>query len=88
MRTTGFIGAFAALFAGVLSAASPDPCAGVTQGSASLAGHFTLAARNTTGPQVNATGAPLVLGYGGAIDGAEFYVLAVRPCTPSLRRVS
>ena len=38
---------------------------------------FTLAAWNTTMPNANSTGAPLVLGYDSAVEGAEFYVLSV-----------
>lgn len=38
---------------------------------------FTLAAWNTSMPNANSTGAPLVLGYDSAVEGAEFYVLSV-----------
>jgi hypothetical protein len=86
VRSTGFIGPVATFAAGVFSAATPNPCTGIRDGSATLAARFALTARNTTGPQVDATGAPLVLGPGGATDGEEFYVLAVRPRTPAPRR--
>ncbi|KAJ3772809.1 hypothetical protein FB446DRAFT_642862 [Lentinula raphanica] len=39
-----------------------------------LANNFTLAALNNTLPNANSTGAPLVLGSDGAIDGESFYV--------------
>ncbi|EIM82641.1 uncharacterized protein STEHIDRAFT_160278 [Stereum hirsutum FP-91666 SS1] len=37
--------------------------------------NFTLAALNTTQPNSNTTGAPIILGSAGAIDGASFYDL-------------
>ena len=43
-----------------------------------IAYNFTLAAYNITLPNANSTGAPLVVGYGGAIVGAEFHLLSVR----------
>lgn len=55
-----------------------DPYAGIAGGRATLPGPFTLAALNTTLPNANSTGAPLVLGSGGAITGAAFYILSVR----------
>ena len=39
--------------------------------------NFTVAAYNTTGTNTNTTGAPLVLGQAGAIDGASFKVFSV-----------
>ncbi|KAJ4480739.1 hypothetical protein C8R41DRAFT_489087 [Lentinula lateritia] len=39
-----------------------------------LANNFTLAALNNTLPNANSTGAPLVLGSAGAIDGESFHV--------------
>ncbi|KAJ3992358.1 hypothetical protein F5050DRAFT_944412 [Lentinula boryana] len=39
-----------------------------------LANNFTLAALNNTLPNANSTGAPLVLGSAGAIDGESFQV--------------
>ncbi|KAJ3755062.1 hypothetical protein F5878DRAFT_208722 [Lentinula raphanica] len=39
-----------------------------------LANNFTLAALNNTLPNANSTGAPLVLGSDGAIDGESFHV--------------
>jgi len=39
-----------------------------------LGSNFTLAALNTTLPNANYTGAPLVLGEAGAIDGESFHV--------------
>ncbi|KAJ3725154.1 hypothetical protein C8R42DRAFT_437209 [Lentinula raphanica] len=41
---------------------------------ATVANNFTLAARNNTLSNANFTGAPLVLGSAGAIDGESFYV--------------
>ncbi|PIL34285.1 hypothetical protein GSI_03060 [Ganoderma sinense ZZ0214-1] len=38
--------------------------------------NFTVAAYNTTGTNTNTTGAPLVLGQAGAIDGASFKVFS------------
>ena len=57
-----------------------DPCAGLGSSAlATLPSGFSLAALNTSLPNANSTGAPLVLGYGGAIVGASFNVLSVRP---------
>ena len=39
--------------------------------------NFTLTALNTTLPNANSTGVPLVGGQNGATDGAEFEVLSV-----------
>ncbi|KIK61142.1 hypothetical protein GYMLUDRAFT_85120 [Collybiopsis luxurians FD-317 M1] len=44
------------------------------QASPSLTNNFTLSALNTTLDNANSTGAPLVLGSAGAIDGEAFYV--------------
>jgi hypothetical protein len=52
------------------------PCAHFA-GGFDTASNFTLAALNRTLPNANSTGAPLVLGQAGAIDGAEFEVLSV-----------
>jgi len=43
---------------------------------------FTLAAINTTLPNANQTGAPLVLGQNGAIDGAELHVTSTYASYP------
>ncbi|KAL1662109.1 hypothetical protein GGF50DRAFT_59741 [Schizophyllum commune] len=40
--------------------------------------NFTLAAVNTTLPNANGTGVPLVLGSAGAIPGASFYITSLR----------
>ncbi|KZT24166.1 hypothetical protein NEOLEDRAFT_1148798 [Neolentinus lepideus HHB14362 ss-1] len=47
-----------------------------TNASDTAARPFTLAALNTTLPNANSTGAPLVLGQNGEIEGAEFEVLS------------
>lgn len=73
------IAVIASLAVATVSAAPSDlesrdiwqPCA-----TNSLA-DFTLAAWNTTMPNTNTTGAPLVLGFDSAVEGAEFYVLSV-----------
>ncbi|KAJ3772810.1 hypothetical protein FB446DRAFT_772181 [Lentinula raphanica] len=44
--------------------------------------NFTLAAFNTTLPNANLTGAPLVLGSGGAIDGESFQVTSTYASYP------
>ncbi|KAJ3971559.1 hypothetical protein EV361DRAFT_868393 [Lentinula raphanica] len=46
-----------------------------------LANNFTLAALNNTLPNANSTGAPLVLGSDGAIDGESFHVSSADPIT-------
>ncbi|KAF8576278.1 hypothetical protein K439DRAFT_677543 [Ramaria rubella] len=51
-----------------------SPCSRFTGGFDSLA-NFTLAALNTTLPNANNTGAPLVLGPGGAIESEELEFL-------------
>lgn len=48
------------------------------------AGNFTLGALNIDGERTNVTGAPLVLGQAGAIHGASFEILSVRPTSCSL----
>ncbi|KIP02454.1 hypothetical protein PHLGIDRAFT_79089 [Phlebiopsis gigantea 11061_1 CR5-6] len=56
---------------------APGPqCAGLGLAVFDIAYNFTLAAYNATGPNANDTGAPLVLGQAGAVDGAEFKVLS------------
>ncbi|KAJ4483873.1 hypothetical protein J3R30DRAFT_1844220 [Lentinula aciculospora] len=47
-----------------------------------LANNFTLAALNNTLPNANSTGAPLVLGSGGAIDGESFQVTSTYASYP------
>ncbi|KAI5885544.1 uncharacterized protein SCHCODRAFT_01176499 [Schizophyllum commune H4-8] len=44
----------------------------------SLPYNFTLAAVNTTLPNTNGTGVPLVLGSAGAVPGASFYITSLR----------
>lgn len=46
-------------------------------GFASTAQNFTLAAWNTTGPNTNSTGVPLVIGHAGSIPGASLKQLSV-----------
>ena len=74
--------AFAATAAAVaLPAAKRDlapSCNLLGGGAFDTAQNFTLAAWNTTLPNANNTGVPLVLGQAGAISGAEFKVLSVR----------
>ncbi|PPQ95789.1 hypothetical protein CVT26_015889 [Gymnopilus dilepis] len=54
-----------------------------TQGAiTNLPFKFTLAALNTTLPNANNTGAPLVLGQNGADDGIEFYVTSTYASYP------
>lgn len=66
-----------ALPTGQLDARATSPwCSGLGPGAFDSAENFTLAAYNTTLPNANATGAPLVLGQAGAVDGAEFEVLS------------
>lgn len=48
-------------------------------GFASTSQKFTLAAWNTTGPNTNLTGVPLVIGHAGSISGASLKQLSVRP---------
>jgi hypothetical protein len=56
---------------------APGPCANFGSAGFDNANNFTLAAVNTTLPNANTTGAPLVLGSAGAIDGAELEFLSV-----------
>jgi len=74
--------AFIPLVLATLSVAAPTarqipsgPCANFIGGFAN-ATSFTLAALNVTLPNANTTGAPLVLGQAGAVDGAEFEALS------------
>ena len=73
--------AFAATAAVALPAVKRDlapSCNLLGGGAFDTAQNFTLAAWNTTLPNANNTGVPLVLGQAGAISGAEFKVLSVR----------
>jgi len=55
----------------------PGPwCDGLGAGIFDIAPNITLAAFNTTLPNANDTGAPLVMGQAGAVDGAEFKILS------------
>lgn len=57
----------------------PGPqCNGLGPAVFDVVNNFTLAAFNTSLPNANDTGVPLVLGQAGAIDGAEFKVFSVR----------
>lgn len=47
-------------------------------GFASTSQKFTLAAWNTTRPNTNSTGVPLVIGHAGSISGASLKQLSVR----------
>lgn len=59
---------------------APGPqCSGLGIAVFDIAYNFTLAAYNVTGPNTNDTGVPLVLGQAGAVDGASFKILSVRP---------
>ncbi|KAI0329498.1 hypothetical protein GY45DRAFT_1346536 [Cubamyces sp. BRFM 1775] len=54
--------------------ATPGPwCDGFTSGAFDSASSFTLAAYNSTGPNSNMTGAPLVLGTAGTTKNAQFW---------------
>ncbi|KAI0692696.1 hypothetical protein C8T65DRAFT_669343 [Cerioporus squamosus] len=71
--------AFAATATVALPAAKRDlapSCNLLGGGAFDTATNFTLAAWNTTLPNANNTGVPLVLGQAGAIPGAEFKVLS------------
>ncbi len=57
-------------------------CGDLGAGIFDIAYNFTLAAYNTSQPNANSTGAPLILGQDGAIQGYQFKVLSVRPSTP------
>ncbi|EMD35782.1 hypothetical protein CERSUDRAFT_115735 [Gelatoporia subvermispora B] len=55
----------------------PGPwCDGLGAGVFDIAPQITLAALNTTLPNANNTGAPLVMGQAGAVDGASFAILS------------
>lgn len=51
-------------------------------GFASTAQNFTLAAWNTTGPNTNSTGVPLVIGHAGSIPGASLKQLSTYASFP------
>lgn len=53
-------------------------CTNLGGGAFDNAKTFTLAAYNTSLPNANTTGVPLVLGQAGAISGVSFKVLSVR----------
>ncbi|OBZ72771.1 hypothetical protein A0H81_06937 [Grifola frondosa] len=57
-------------------------CEGFGDGVLDTAHNFTLAAYNTTLPNANSTGAPLVFGQAGAVDGASFKVLSTSASYP------
>ena len=52
-------------------------CDGLGGGAFDRVNSFTFAAYNTSLPNANTTGVPLVLGQAGAISGASFHVLSV-----------
>ncbi|OCH89963.1 hypothetical protein OBBRIDRAFT_777746 [Obba rivulosa] len=55
----------------------PGPwCDGLGAGVFDIAPNVTLAALNSTLPNANSTGAPLVMGQAGAVDGASFKILS------------
>ncbi|KAJ4483870.1 hypothetical protein J3R30DRAFT_1844026 [Lentinula aciculospora] len=62
-------------------AASPVPFA-VRSSETTFAKNFTLAALNTTLPNANSTGAPLVLGAAGGIDGGSIEVTSTYASFP------
>lgn len=53
-------------------------CDGLGRGAFDNVATFTLAAWNSTLPNANSTGVPLVFGSAGAISGASFHVISVR----------
>ncbi|KAH9895929.1 hypothetical protein C8Q73DRAFT_643841 [Cubamyces lactineus] len=54
--------------------ATPGPwCDGLGSGAFDTSSSFTLAAYNTTGPNANSTGAPIVMGSDGAYVKAQFW---------------
>ena len=65
-------------FPAVKRAASGPWCNNLGIGAFDNQKNFTLTAYNTTLPNANTTGAPLVLGQAGAITGEELKVLSVR----------
>ncbi|KAI1788575.1 hypothetical protein LXA43DRAFT_894395 [Ganoderma leucocontextum] len=72
-----------AAFAAVASAlpaakrAAPGPwCDNLGGGAFDSVANFTVAAFNATGTNTDTTGAPLVLGQAGAVDGASFKVFS------------
>ncbi|KAL6298751.1 hypothetical protein BKA93DRAFT_833949 [Sparassis latifolia] len=60
----------------MLTTRQSDPCAGLGIASFPTEYNFTLAAWNWTLPNANDTGAPLVIGQAGAVDGESFGVLS------------
>ncbi|TFK49273.1 hypothetical protein OE88DRAFT_1662716 [Heliocybe sulcata] len=67
---------FSAVAAAPSSVSSLPGCSGLGANASNTLASFTLAALNTSLPNANSTGAPLVLGQAGAIDGATFEVLS------------
>lgn len=62
------------------AASPPAWCAGLGGSWSDMSKkNFTLGALSYDGPRKNATGDPLVLGQAGAIPGASFHILSVRP---------
>ncbi|KAI0329508.1 hypothetical protein GY45DRAFT_1324954 [Cubamyces sp. BRFM 1775] len=57
-----------------LKRATPGPsCDGLGSGAFDTSSSFTLAAYNTTGPNANSTGAPLVLGTAGVVQQTQIW---------------
>ncbi len=71
------LGAFASPIAN-LARDEPGPwCNGLGPGAFDIAYNFTLGAYNSTLPNSNSTGAPVVMGQAGAVDGASFKIFSV-----------
>ncbi|PSR77075.1 hypothetical protein PHLCEN_2v8064 [Hermanssonia centrifuga] len=70
------LGAFASPIAN-LARDEPGPwCNGLGPGAFDIAYNFTLDAYNSTLPNSNSTGAPVVIGQAGAVDGASFKIFS------------
>lgn len=77
--------AFAAVASAFPAAKRSAPgswCNNLGGGAFDNVANFTVAAYNTTGTNTNTTGAPLVLGQAGAIDGASFKVFSTYATYP------
>ena len=83
LLTVAFAAVASALPAAKRSAPGPW-CNNLGGGAFDNVANFTVAAYNTTGTNTNTTGAPLVLGQAGAIDGASLKVFSVSRAPSSL----
>ncbi|KAE9398964.1 hypothetical protein BT96DRAFT_1019819 [Gymnopus androsaceus JB14] len=79
---TRFIGATSTLLLLVSALNSKAVMGSSITATSSLGTNFTLAALNTTLSNANSTGAPLVLGEAGAIDGESFHVTSTYSSYP------